>query len=74
VYRPDIAIRKPQGKLLAFAPGRSHLRYAAQERQKASTFFSQNLVLLNRHATETAFKHQAEDFEIIHLGDARLLR
>jgi CHAT domain-containing protein/Tfp pilus assembly protein PilF len=67
VYRAD-AIREPQPKLLAFAPARSHLRYAAPEAQKASTFFSQRLVLLNRHATETAFKHQAENFEIIHLA------
>ena len=33
-----------------------------------STFFSPSLVLVNRHATESAFKRQAEHFEIIHLA------
>ncbi|MFY9558658.1 MAG: CHAT domain-containing protein [Terriglobales bacterium] len=68
VFRPAVPVGKTRGKLLALAPAHSHLRYAPQEAQSVSTFFSPSLVLVNRHATESAFKRQAEHFEIIHLA------
>ena len=68
VFRPAVPVGNPRGKLLALAPAHSHLRYAPQEAQSVSTFFSPSLVLVNRHATESAFKRQAEHFEIIHLA------
>ena len=59
----------PRGSLLAAAPARARLRFAADEaRSIAATAGGGDLVLLGAAATEQAFKHQARHFRLLHLA------
>jgi CHAT domain-containing protein len=60
---------RSQANLLAVAPERSKLRYAQQEARQVAEFFpSQSKVLVGREATESAFKSEANGYNVIHLA------
>jgi CHAT domain-containing protein/Tfp pilus assembly protein PilF len=55
--------------LVALAPSRSRLRFAAGEaRAVAATFGHNGLALIGRDATETSFKRTAGDYDVIHFA------
>jgi CHAT domain-containing protein/Tfp pilus assembly protein PilF len=61
--------KSSQANLLALAPERSKLRYAQQEvRQVAEFFPAQPKVLIGREATESAFKREADGYDVIHVA------
>jgi len=59
----------PDGKLLAMAPERAHLKYADQEVRDVSRFFApQKLVLTGRSATKSAFERSVARYQFVHLA------
>ena len=60
---------RPDGRLFALAPERSHLRYAGQEAMDVSRFFApETLVLTGKSATKEAFKRSAGAYQFLHLA------
>jgi CHAT domain-containing protein/Tfp pilus assembly protein PilF len=59
---------KPQS-LLAFAPAKARLRYAAEEAKSIAELYRPNSMLLSgERATESAFKKQAGNYGVLHLS------
>ena len=67
VEATDVA--RPGRTLLAMAPEKARLRFAPREAESVAAMFQPNArLLLGRNATESAFKSQAGDFDVLHLA------
>jgi CHAT domain-containing protein len=56
-------------RLMAFAPARTGLRLAQPEARSVGRFFPRNSrVLLGRQARESAFKHEAASYDLLHFA------
>jgi CHAT domain-containing protein/tetratricopeptide (TPR) repeat protein len=65
--RPNEPSRRPS--LLALAPANSRLKYAMAEARSITALYQPNALLLSGvAATESAFKAQAGDYEMLHLS------
>ena len=64
------APRSTQGTtLLAMAPAKARLRYAPEEAERVAELFGAGAKLLSGiEATESAFKEQAGDYQVLHLA------
>jgi CHAT domain-containing protein/Tfp pilus assembly protein PilF len=61
--------QSPESSLLALAPARARLQFAGSEARSIAQYFpSHRLVLLGSHATEGAFKRQADHYSVIHFA------